>query len=80
MKIGLWDEDGKWCETTKGIANTTISYFEKLHTTSLPTRIAELTSIIRTKVTAEMNQILIRNFTMEEIKAALHQMHPHQSP
>ena len=76
MIIGLWDEDGRWHETIEGIANTTISYFEKLYTTSLPTRIVEVTSTIPTKVTEEMNQILIRDFTMEEVEATLHQMHP----
>ena len=76
MIIGLWDEDGRWHETTEGIANTAISYFEKLYTTSLPTRIAEVTSTIPTKVTEEMNHSLIRDFTMEEVEATLHQMHP----
>ena len=80
MIIGLWDEDSRWCETTEGIVNIAISYFEKLYTTSLPTRIAEVTHSIPTKVTEEMNQCLIRNFTMEEIEAALFQMHPTKAP
>ena len=74
--FGLCDEEGRYCETTEDIANIVVSYFEKLCTTSLPTWIAEVTNSIPTRVTEEMNQSLIREFTKEEVEAALHQMHP----
>ena len=74
--IGLCDEEGKYCETTEDIANIVVSYFEKLCTTSLPTWISEVTNSIPTRVTEEMNQNLVREFTKEEVEAAFHQMHP----
>lgn len=53
-----------------------MSYFEKLYTTSYPSRISEVTNVIPAKVTNEMNQSLIKEFTKEEVEAALKQMHP----
>ena len=64
----------------EGIANVAISYFEKLYTTSLPTRIVEVTNSIPARVTGEMNQSLIREFTKEEVEVVLSQMHPTKAP
>ena len=57
-----------------------MSYFEKLYTTSHPSRILEVTNTIPTRITPDMNQSLIKVFTREEIKAALKQMHPTKAP
>ena len=73
---GLWDKNGNWCDTNESIASTTISYFESLFTTSHPSRIAEVTDTIPTRVANEMNQRLISTFTRDEMEAVLKQMHP----
>ena len=51
----LWDESGNWCESSDGIAAVAISYFEKLYTSSHPSRISEVTVTISARVTDEMN-------------------------
>ena len=53
------DEEGKWCNSKDGIAGIAMSYFEKLYTTSYPSKIAEVIATIPTRVTREMNQSLI---------------------
>ena len=76
----IMDENGIWHETKEGIANVAVSYFEKLYTTSYPSHILEITDTIPTKVSSEMNQSLIKDFTKEEVLAALKQMHPTKAP
>ena len=76
----IMDENGNWHETKEGIANVAVSYFEKLYTTSYPSHILEVTNKIPNKVSSEMNQSLIKEFTKEEVVAALKQMHPTKAP
>ena len=77
---GILDENGNWCDSIKSIANVDVSYFEKLYTTSHPSRISKLTRAIPTRVTPKMNQSLIKQFTKEEVETALKQMHPTKAP
>ena len=70
------DENGNWYDSIDGIAEVAVSYFKNLYTTSYPTCILEVLDTIPTKVIADMNQLLIQEFTREEVKAALKQMHP----
>ena len=76
----LLDDMRVWRESTLGVAEVVVSYFEKLYTTSHPSRIQEVIDTMEPKVSVEMNQNLIRQFTKEEVEAALKQMHPTKSP
>ena len=76
----IWDEYGNWCDTNESIAAAAISYFETLFTTAHPSRMSEVTDMIPTRVTDEMNQKLISTFTRDEVEAALKQMHPTKAP
>ena len=71
----LVDEEGNWRNSKEVIASIAVSYFEKMYTTSCPTREAEVIATILTKVTDEMNQFL----TKEEVEEALKQMHPRKA-
>ena len=51
--LGLWNENGIWCESKESVAATTISYFENIYTTTNPTRIVEVVSLIPAKVSGE---------------------------
>ena len=62
------------------VAEVAVSYFEKLYMTSHPEKILEVVEAIDPKVSDEMNQCLIKQFTRDEIEAALKQMHPTKSP
>ena len=78
--FGLRDENGIWSDNIESIAVVAVSYFEKLYTTSLPSCISEVTDTIPTRVTNKMNRTLIKEFTKEEVMAALQQMHPTKAP
>ena len=74
--LGLWNNKGKWCEDKDSIAATTVSYFQNIYTTTSPTNISDVTSVIPTQVTEEMNTNLSRIFTKDEVVKALQQIHP----
>ena len=76
----IMDENGNWHDSTDGIAEVVMSYFKNLFSTSYSTRISEVLDTIPTRVTEEMNQLLIQEFTRKEVKAALKQMHPTKAP
>ena len=78
--LGLWNEDGVWCESKESITTTIIAYFEKIYTTSSPTGINEVTNAIPRRVTNEMNSKLTKTFTSEEVLKALQQLHPTKAP
>ncbi|XP_023912492.1 uncharacterized protein LOC112024084 [Quercus suber] len=76
----LLDDSGVWRESTLGVVEVAVSYFEKLYTTSHPNRILEVIDTMEPKVSVEMNQNLIEQFTKEQVEAALKHMHPTKSP
>lgn len=51
------------------------SYFEAIYTTSNPSNIEESIAAIPIRVTVEMNIKLTKDFTGEEVVAALKQIH-----
>ena len=78
--MGIWDEQGRWCDDEESIAQAAISYFDNNYSSSLPNRIEEVTDAIPFKVTDEMNESLIREFTRDEVVIALKQIHPNKAP
>ena len=74
--MGLWSEDGRWCDDKESISATAIAYFQNIYTTSSPSSIEEITRAIPMRITREMNEELIKPFTVEEVIKALHQIHP----
>ena len=76
----IMDENGTWHDSIDGIAEVAVSYFKNIYSTSYPTRISEALDTIPTKVAEVMNQLLIQEFTREEIEVALNQMHPTKAP
>ncbi|XP_030923509.1 uncharacterized protein LOC115950456 [Quercus lobata] len=76
----IMDDGGVWHDSPDSIAEVAVSYFKNLYSTAYPTRIPEVLDSIPTKVSEEMNQALIKEFTREEIEVALNQMHPTKAP
>ena len=74
--MGLWSEDGRWCDDKESISATVVAYFQNIYTTSSPSCIEEITTTISIRITREMNEELIKPFTGEEVTKALHQIHP----
>ena len=62
------------------MASATIAYFEEIYITTHPTRVEEVMNLLPPKVTMEMNAELTRDFTMEEVRTALRQIHPTKAP
>ena len=59
---GIWNENEQWCKDRSSIAAAALSYFGDIYTSSLPSRIEEVTHLIPAKVTADMNESLIKEF------------------
>ncbi|XP_075636864.1 uncharacterized protein LOC142609123 [Castanea sativa] len=68
--LGLWNDEGRWCDDKDSILTTALAYFEKIYTTS-PSGIQEITNAIPTRVIEEMNPELTKTFTSEEVTRAL---------
>ena len=77
---GLWNQKDVWCESRESIIKTAVDYFEDIYASSHPTYVEEVTDLIPTKVTAEMNTALTQEFTGKDVKAALGQMYPTKAP
>jgi len=61
--LGLWNNEGIWCDDKDSIVATAVSYFQNIYTTTSPSNINEVTSAIPTRVTEEMNANLSRIFS-----------------
>ena len=66
--LRLWNDFGQWCESKPNIAATAVAYFEKIYTTTHPTRINKVIGSIPRCVTEDMNSEL---FTRAEVLKAL---------
>ena len=78
--VGIWDEHGRWCDDEGSIAQAALSYFDSIYSSSHPCRIEEVTDAIPYMMTNEMNESLVREFTREEVVAALKQIHLNKAP
>ena len=78
--VGLWNDEGAWCESKESIVRTVTSYFENIYTSTHPPLVEEVTNLVLTKVIAEMNAALTQDFTVEEVRTTLGQMHPTKVP
>ena len=57
-----------------------LDYFGNIFTTSEPSEMEHIFQSISTRVTAEMNNNLDKEFTIVEIKEALYQMNHNKAP
>ena len=57
-----------------------ISFYESLFTSSHPTDMHRVLEAVEPKVTSDMNQELIKDFTREEVDLALKHMEPLTAP
>ncbi|XP_024172194.1 uncharacterized protein LOC112178251 [Rosa chinensis] len=79
---GLIDEQGQWQVEPNEIQRLLLSYFKKVFSTE-STNLEAIEAIVQatpTKVSSEMNESLMQQYSDEEIKTALFQMHPSKSP
>ena len=74
MIHGVRDQQNIWVDEVEDIANVATNYFENLFSLGSCDRMEECLEAVQHKVTPDMKEILSRNYSAEEIKAALFQM------
>lgn len=79
---GLKDQNGTWKSDKLGIKRVVVNYLTSIFQFSSCTGNPDVVVIgaLERKVTPKMNDELCRDFTLEQVKAALFQMHPSKSP
>ena len=78
--VGLHDEMGNWISEEKGIEKVAVDYFEGLFSTTTPTEFDSVLEEIVPSIFPQMNQVLLRIATEEEVRQALFMMHPEKVP
>jgi len=76
----ITDKDGRSCESKEEIESAFVSYFQELFTGGANLEVAACTEVLECKVTEDMNQKLLAEFTLDEISVALNQMPPLKAP
>ncbi|VVA31228.1 PREDICTED: reverse mRNAase [Prunus dulcis] len=77
---GLCDSGATWHETRDEIAKVVVDYFQDLFTSQGRGSTQEVLNSIEPRVSVSMNYTLNADFTYEEVKTALFQMHPTKAP
>ena len=72
----ILDVDNQWYEQEEDIARVFLNYFKKIFTSSNPTSMETIFQAMESKIGDDDNANLLKEFTEEEIKVALDQMHP----
>jgi hypothetical protein len=78
--VKIKDEEGREWKKQKDIGLAFTHFFQHLFTASEISGVDECVAGLEARVTGEMNANLLREFTAQEVEAALKQMHPLKSP
>ncbi|EOX94469.1 Uncharacterized protein TCM_004053 [Theobroma cacao] len=73
-------DSGEWAESQEELEDEACDFFTKLFSSSRPTLIEHVLTAIHPKVFEDMNIELNADITVEEVRAALFQMHPTKAP
>jgi len=73
LEGGLWDSE-------EGMGEAFSGYFQQLFSTACSVERDTCLEAVNPKVTTEMNSILLRDFSPEEVDQAISQMHPLKAP
>jgi hypothetical protein len=76
----LYREDGSVCETADDIKDEVQNFYFGLYTSEGIPSFQQVLDLVEEKVTAEDKIMLEEEFTAEDIKKALFQMHPSKAP
>ena len=78
--MGINDSNGVWCTSEDSIAEVAELYFKELFLLANPTALEEVLEAVDRVVTPAMNNTLLQQYTPDEVRRALFQMHPSKSP
>ena len=76
----LKNQNNTWCEDPKVLQTMALDFFRDLYSADSNVDPSELTELMNTKITDDMNEALCRTFSAEEISDALFQMGPLKAP
>jgi hypothetical protein len=76
----ILDMDGRLCQTQAQIKEAFISYYKELFTAGDVRWVEDSVQAVEWKVSPEMNQKLLADFTIEKISSVLYQMSPLKAP
>ena len=68
---GVMNSQEQWVEEMEDVARVTVDYFDKLFCAGSCNQMEECLSIVSTKVCPAMQDMLSRDFTVDEIKEAV---------
>ncbi|PNX64854.1 hypothetical protein L195_g054234, partial [Trifolium pratense] len=74
------DEDGVWWRGEEQVEKVFINYFEELFSSSNPSNIEETCEVVKGKLSDNHKTWCEKEYTKEEVKEAIHQMHPIKAP
>jgi hypothetical protein len=76
----IMDEQGRVWESKEEVEQVFVNYYRNLFTSEAQTDPAVCLDELECRVSTEMNEMLMRSFTTEEVTTALKQMSPHKAP
>ena len=76
MIQGVKDQHNNWVEEIEDIAGVATKYFENIFKSGACDRMDECLDVVQHKMTVDMQEILSKEYSADEIKAALFQMGP----
>ena len=80
MIQGVKDQHNNWVEEIEDIAGVAIEYFENMFKSGACDRLDESLDVVQHKMTTNMQEILSREYSANEIKTALFQMGSTKAP
>lgn len=78
--VGLHNAAGNWITEDSWVEKVAVEYFDELFTTTSPSDLDGFLDEVRSSITHEMNQRLLRVVTEDEVRQALFMMHPEKIP
>ena len=76
---GLCDKEGIWRENKEEVEGIILDYFKEIYSTSFPEEFGSSLEVIDRRVSDDMNDALLKEFQVEEVRRFLKQMHPTKS-
>ena len=77
---GLCDKECIWRENKEEVEGIILDYFKEIYSTSFPEEFGSSLEVIDRRVSDDMNDALLKEFQVEEVRRFLKQMHPTKSP
>ncbi|XP_048633068.1 uncharacterized protein LOC125607235 [Brassica napus] len=78
--VGLYDEAGNWVTEENGVEKVAVDYFDGLFSSTNPGEFDSFLEEIGPSISPQMNLMLLRVATEEEVRQALFMMHPEKAP